>query len=122
MDNAAGISFQKSTCASSKFGVIFDNRVDFIRELKDETAVEAVQVDTVKNVAGLFTKCLSVSVRQCLFKQIVKNEFLLTQWAAAAACLILDWAWVAFPTAMRAIWKPKRPTCGIPLQADSRIC
>ena len=70
VDNAAGISFQKSTCASSKLGGIFDNRVDFIRELKDETAVEAVKVDTVKNVADLFTKCLSAPVRQCLFKQI----------------------------------------------------
>ena len=30
VDNAAGISFQKSTCASSKLGGIFDNRVDFI--------------------------------------------------------------------------------------------
>ena len=70
VDNAAGISFQKSTCASSKLGGIFDNRVDFIRELKDEAAIEAVKVDTVKNVADLFTKCLSAPVRQCLFKQI----------------------------------------------------
>ena len=43
VDNAAGISFQKSTCASPKLGGIFDNRVDFIRELKDETAVEAAK-------------------------------------------------------------------------------
>ena len=68
--SAAGISFQKSTCASSKLGGIFDNRVDFIRELKDETAVEAVHADTVKTVADVFTQCLSASVRQCLFKQI----------------------------------------------------
>ena len=58
---------------SSKGG-IFDNRVDFIRELKDETAVEAVKVDTFKNVADLFTKCLSASVRQCLFKQIDHDQ------------------------------------------------
>ena len=48
MDNAAGISFQKSTCASSKLGGIFDNRSDFVKELKDETAIEAVKLDTVK--------------------------------------------------------------------------
>ena len=49
VDNAAGVSFQHNTCASSKLGGIFDNTVDFIKELKDETAIEAVKVDTVKN-------------------------------------------------------------------------
>ena len=32
--------------------------------------MEAVKVDAAKNVADLLTKCLSASVRQCLFKQI----------------------------------------------------
>ena len=41
-----------------------------MKELKDGTAIEAVKVDTTKNVADLLTKCLSSAVRQCLFKEI----------------------------------------------------
>ena len=37
VENAAGVGYQHSTCASSKLGGIFDNRSDFVKELKDES-------------------------------------------------------------------------------------
>ena len=70
VDNAAGISFQQSTCALSKLGGIFDNRWEWVKELKDTSQFEAVKIATDKNVADLFTKCLVESVRTRLFKQI----------------------------------------------------
>ena len=70
VDNAAGISFQQSTCASSKLGGIFDNRWDWVEELKAVSQFEAVKIATDKNVADLFTKCLVEPVRARLFKQI----------------------------------------------------
>ena len=70
VDNAAGISFQQSTCASSKLGGIFDNRWDWVEELKQVSQFKAVKIATDKNVADLLTKCLIESVRTKLFKQI----------------------------------------------------
>ena len=70
VDNAAGISFQQSTCASSKLGGIFDNRWEWVKELKDTSQFEAVKIATDKNVADLFTKCLIEPTRARLFKQI----------------------------------------------------
>ena len=76
MDNAVGISFQQSTCASSKLGGIFDNRWDWVEELKQVSQFKAVKIATDKNVADLLTKCLIEPVRAKLFKQIteVANE------------------------------------------------
>ena len=73
VDNAAGISFQKSTCASSKLRGIFDMAEKWIHELKNEKNVEAVKVDTTKNLADMFTKCLSYPVRKALEDIIQKT-------------------------------------------------
>ena len=70
VDNAAGISFQQSTCASSKLGGIFDNRWDWVKELKDQSQFTATKVATEKNVADMFTKCLTEPVRARLFSEI----------------------------------------------------
>ena len=72
VDNAAGISFQQSTCASSKLGGIFDNRWDWVEELKQVSQFKAVKIATDKNVADLLTKCLIEPVRTKLFKQITE--------------------------------------------------
>ena len=70
VDNAAGISFQQSTCASSKLGGIFDNRWDWVKELKEQSQFTATKVATEKNVADMFTKCLTEPVRARLFSEI----------------------------------------------------
>ena len=71
VDNAAGVSFQHSTCASSKLRGIFDTAQKWVLELKDTKVVDAVKVDTKKNLAGMMTKCLSHAVRSSLEAQIV---------------------------------------------------
>ena len=59
VDNVAGVSFQQSTCASSKLGGIFDSKRDWIKERKYASQFTAVKVATDKNVADLLTKCLT---------------------------------------------------------------
>ena len=70
VDNAAGISFQQSTCASSKLGGVFDYRWDWVKELRNASQFTATKVATEKNVADLLTKCLAEPVRARLFKEI----------------------------------------------------
>ena len=62
MDNAAGVSYQHSTCASSKLRGVYDQRSDWVQELKDQKSVTAVKVKTENNLADLLTKCHSVMV------------------------------------------------------------
>ena len=50
VDNAAGESFQHSTCGSTKLKGVFNLRDARIQELKDEGRVNAVHVDTKKNL------------------------------------------------------------------------
>jgi hypothetical protein len=71
VDNAAGVSFQHSTCASSKLRGIFDMAEKWVLELKDTKTVDAIKVDTKKNLADMMTKCLSHAVRSSLEAQIV---------------------------------------------------
>ena len=66
VDNAAGESFQHATCAASKLKGIFDMREMWIKELQDETRFNAVHIDTKKNLADMFTKCLTYPVRKVL--------------------------------------------------------
>ena len=72
VDNAAGISYQHSTTASSKVRGVFDQRWDWIQELKDQASVTAVKVPTEENLADLFTKCHSNTVRIKLQQQLQK--------------------------------------------------
>ena len=72
VDNAAGESFQHSTCGASKLKGVFnlcDARIH-VQELKDEGRVNAVHVDTTKNLADMLTKGLKAEVRNTLEKHL----------------------------------------------------
>ena len=76
VDNAAGVSFQHSTCASSKLRGIFDMAEKWVQELKDVKVVDAIKVDTSKNLADMLTKCLTYPVRnslESLLKDLAKS-------------------------------------------------
>lgn len=72
VDNASGVSFQKSTNPNSKLKGIFDMREEWVNELRDRKKVKAVKVSTDKNIADMLTKCLSASVRNNLEKEVVR--------------------------------------------------
>ena len=71
VDNAAGESFQHSTCGVSKLKGVFNLREAWVRELKDEGKVNAVHVDTTKNLADMLTKGLKAEVRNQLEKYLL---------------------------------------------------
>ena len=56
-DNAATVSFQKSTTPYSKLRGVYNLRDNWILELKNEGIVKAKKVHTDLNLADLFTKC-----------------------------------------------------------------
>ena len=64
VDNAAGESFQHSTCGTSKLKGVFGLH----QELKNEDIVHTVHVDTHKNLADMLSKGLSAEVRMNLEK------------------------------------------------------
>ena len=70
VDNAAGVSFQGATCPASKLRGIFDIRAQWVQDLQNESTVQAVKVDTTKNLADIFTKCLSATVRTTLMAEL----------------------------------------------------
>ena len=70
VDNAAGVSYQHSTCASSKLRGVYDQRSDWVKELKDQSSVTAEKVKTDKNLADLYTKCHAAAVRTRLQQEL----------------------------------------------------
>ena len=70
--NAAGVSYQHGTAASPKIRGVFDQRWDWIKELKDQASVTAVKVPTEKNLADLLTKCHTKPVRDKLEAHLTK--------------------------------------------------
>ena len=72
VDNAAGVSFQHSTCASSKLRGVFDMADKWVSELKDTKVVDSIKVDTTKNIADMMTKCLPHTVRKTLQNRIAE--------------------------------------------------
>jgi len=56
-DNAATIAFQGSKTSGTKIKRVYNLRWEWVRELRDSQIVEAVKIDTDKNVADLLTKC-----------------------------------------------------------------
>ena len=72
VDNAAGVSYQHSTTASSKIRGVFDQRWDWVKELKDQKSITAAKVPTEENLADLFTKCHTKAVRTKLEQQLSK--------------------------------------------------
>ena len=57
-DNKAAISFQKDTCPTSKIRGCFDFREKWVKEMKDKDVVRTEHVETHKNLADIFIKCL----------------------------------------------------------------
>ena len=72
VDNAAGISFQGSTCQACKLRGIFDVRDKWVKDLKNMDVLKAVKVDTKVNLADIFTKCLSSQVRATLMDELAR--------------------------------------------------
>ena len=68
VNNAAGESFQHSTCGSSKLQGVFNYHDKWVRELKDEARVNAVRIATDRNLADMLTKGLTAEVRAKLHK------------------------------------------------------
>ena len=66
VDNAAGVSFQHTTCGNTQMKGIFKMSEDWVQELKDEAKVMSVHVPTDRNLADMLTKGLSVDVRNKL--------------------------------------------------------
>ena len=77
VDNAAGVSYQHSTCASSKLRGVYGHPVRQrsgwvlqFKELKGQLSVTAEKVKTDKNLADLYTKCHSIPVRAMLQQEL----------------------------------------------------
>ena len=70
VDNAAGESFQHSTCASSKLKGVYNMRWKWVQELRDQKQFKTVHIETSRNLADMLTKCLSAPVREGLFKEL----------------------------------------------------
>ena len=66
VDNAAGVSFQHSTCGDTELKGIFKMSEDWVQELKDEATVKSVHVPTERNLADMLTKGLQAEVRNKL--------------------------------------------------------
>jgi len=56
-DNAATISFQKSTKTNTKLRGTYNLRWSWVQELKDMAKIIAVKVSTSDNLADMLTKC-----------------------------------------------------------------
>ena len=70
VDNAAGESFQHSTCASSKMKGVYNMRWNWVKELRNTKEIITKHIDTKKNLADMLTKCLGAPVREALFKEM----------------------------------------------------
>ena len=56
--------------ASSKLRGVYDQRSDWVKELKDQSSVTAEKVKTDKNLADLYTKCHAAAVRTRLQQEL----------------------------------------------------
>ena len=70
VDNAAGESFQHSTCGTSKLKGVYNPHGKQVQELKDKTRITAVHIDTKENSAGTLAKCLPAAVRGTLLSEL----------------------------------------------------
>ena len=61
---------QHSTCSASKLRGVYDQRSDWIKELKNQATVTETKVDTDKNLADLLTKCHNVATRKRLKQEL----------------------------------------------------
>ena len=76
VDNAAGVSYQHSTCALPKQRGVYDQRPDWVKELKNEKEIDAVKIETARNLADLYTKYHTVPTREKLQSEMehIANE------------------------------------------------
>ena len=58
VDNNQAISFQRSTCLTSKMRGIIDMRWAWVQELRDRRKIRVKKVDTDLNKADVLTKCM----------------------------------------------------------------
>ena len=58
IDSKQAHSFQRDTCPKSKIRGSFDMREDWVQEVRDLSVVTTKLVDTSRNLADIFTKCL----------------------------------------------------------------
>ena len=70
VDNAAGVSYQHSTCSASKLRGVYDQRSDWVKELKNQATVTAKKVDTDKDLADLLTECHTIATRKRLQQEL----------------------------------------------------
>ena len=73
-DNKAAISFQKDTCPTSKIRGCFDFREKWVKEMKDKDVVRTEHVETHKNLADIFTKCLDKKNYKFKYDMIVNYQ------------------------------------------------
>jgi hypothetical protein len=69
-DNAAAVSFQRSTTPYSKLKGVYNFRDQWVRELKDLKVIMAEKVPTDKNAADLLTKCHQWHTMRKLLREI----------------------------------------------------
>ena len=62
VDNAAGVSFQHSTCGDTQLKGIFKMSDDWVKDLKNEDIVKSVHVSIDRNLADMVTKGLTAEV------------------------------------------------------------
>ena len=74
VDNAAGVSYQHSTCAASRLRRVYDQRKAWIKELKDQPIVIVVKVATEHNLADLYTKCHSAATMKKLQEELERLQ------------------------------------------------
>ena len=66
VDNAAGVSFQHTTCGNSQMKGIFKMSEDWVQDLKNLDKVKSVHVSTDRNLSDMLTKGLTAEVRNKL--------------------------------------------------------
>jgi hypothetical protein len=57
-DNTQAVTFSKSMCVSSKLGGVFDMRVGWVKELRDEGKIKVEHIPATCNCADFLTKSL----------------------------------------------------------------
>ena len=70
VDNAAAMSFQQATKASTKLKGVYNLRDKQVQELRGDIKTVTKQVGTAVNISDVLTTCLSSVTRDALFVQV----------------------------------------------------
>ena len=70
IESKQAYSFQRDTCPKSKIRGSFDMREDWVQEVRDSSVVITKLIDTSRNLADIFTKCLPRAKIQRIFNMI----------------------------------------------------